>query len=148
MTHESTIDYSFDPARFDRDRIHAFLSTEAYWSMGVPRAVVDRAIDHSLGIGAYRDGEQIGFARVVTDRATFAYLADVFVVQSARGRGIARTMVGALLAHEDLAGLRRVFLFTADAHALYRSLGFSAVAKPERAMEIVRPDVYRSASSA
>jgi GNAT superfamily N-acetyltransferase len=138
------ITLSFDVDQLDRSLIHAFLSTEAYWSIGVPRAVVERAVANSLCIGAYRDGAQVGFARVVTDRATFAYLADVFVIAPARGRGIARTMVDALLAHDDLQGLRRVLLFTADAHPLYRSLGFSALARPERAMEIVRPDVYRS----
>jgi len=141
------IDLSFDVARLDVAAIHAFLSTDAYWSMGVPRDVVERAIANSLCIGAYRGSEQVGFARVVTDRATFAYLADVFVVSSARGRGIGRRMVGALLGRDDLRGLRRVLLFTADAHALYRDLGFTALAKPDRGMEILRPDVYKRASS-
>jgi GNAT superfamily N-acetyltransferase len=145
---DDSIDLSFDAARLDVAAIHGFLSTQAYWSMGVPRDVVERAIANSLCIGAYRERDQVGFARVVTDRATFAYLADVFVVTSARGQGIARRMVGTLLAHDDLASLRRVLLFTADAHPLYRGLGFAALAKPERGMEILRPDVYESASSA
>ncbi len=138
--------FSFDAARLDRDVIHRFLSDEAYWSLGISRATVDRSIDHSLSIGAYRDVQQIGFARLVTDRATFAYLADVFVLPHERGRGIAREMVRTLMAHEDAQGLRRVLLFTADAHALYRDFGFAPLAKPERAMEIVRPDLYRTAA--
>ena len=140
---------SFDRARLDVDRIHRFLSTEAYWSPGVPREVVERAIGNSLCIGAYREGTtQIGFARLVTDRATFGYLADVFVIESARGAGVARTMVRALLDHPDAQGLRRVMLVTADAHPLYRSLGFTALNHPERGMEIVRPDIYRAAQPA
>ena len=138
---------SFDADRFDVDLIHRFLSREAYWSLDIPRPVVERAIANSLCIGAFADDGQVGFGRLVTDRATFAYLADVFVVASRRGTGIARRMVAALLDHHDVQGLRRVLLFTADAHALYRGLGFSPLARPERGMEIVRPDLYRTASS-
>lgn len=137
------VSLSFDAARLDVDLIHRFLSTEAYWSLGIPRALVERAIAHSICIGAYRGAEQVGFARLTTDRATFAYLGDVFVIESERGRGIAAHMVRALLDHDDAQGLRRVLLFTADAHALYEGLGFAALARPERAMEIVRPDIYR-----
>ena len=141
------VEFSFNPARLDLDLIHRFLSTEAYWSIGIPRATVDRAIAHSLCIGAYRadrgDGGQVGFARLTTDRATFAYLSDVFVVTDERGRGIAQRMVRALLDHDDVQGLRRIVLFTADAHALYRGLGFSSLSRPERGMEILRPDSYR-----
>jgi len=135
---------SFDPERLDLDLIHRFLSTQAYWSSGIPRAVVERSVANSLCIGAYRETAQVGFARLVTDRATFAYLADVFVVAAERGHGIATRMVRALLAHHDVQGLRRVLLFTADAHALYEGLGFRTLARPERGMEILRPDVYRS----
>lgn len=137
--------FSFDPARLDLDVVHAFLSTEAYWSIGIPRATVARAIAHSLCIGAYRDDRQIGFARLTTDRATFAYLGDVFVVSTDRGKGIAREMVRRLLVHEDVQALRRVLLFTADAHSLYASLGFTPLVRPERGMEIVRPGIYRAA---
>jgi GNAT superfamily N-acetyltransferase len=136
------IAYSFDPVRLDVDLVHRFLSTEAYWSRGVPRTVVERAIAGSLCIGAYRGGEQVGFARLVTDRATFAYLSDVFVVAAARGAGVGKRMVGALLAHPDVQGLRRVLLFTADAHDLYRQFGFAPLARPERGMEVLQTDVY------
>ncbi len=146
-TLRDTVELSFDPARLDLDLIHRFLSTDAYWSAGIPRAVVERAVANSLCIGAYADGAQVGFARLITDRATFAYLADVFVVSARRGRGIATRMVRALLAHDDVWGLRRVLLFTADAHALYEGLGFASLARPERAMEIVRPNIYRIAAS-
>lgn len=132
---------SFDPARLDRGAIHAFLA-QSYWSPGIPRAVVETAIDHSLCIGLFCQGKQVGFARAVTDRATFAYLADVFVVEAHRGQGQARRMVETLLAHPDLQGLRRLMLATRDAHALYAPFGFRPLAKPERMMEKHDPDVY------
>ena len=106
-----------------------------------------RAIANSLCIGAYREAQQIGFARLTTDRATFAYLSDVFVVASERGQGIGRRTVRALLDHQDVRGLRRIVLFTSDAHALYREFGFTALSKPERGMEILRPDSYRASAS-
>lgn len=136
---------SADPARLDRALIHAWLSTESYWARGIPRAVLDRALDHSLCFGAYRDGAQVGFARVVTDRATFAYLADVFMLPEARGQGGARRLVAAVLAHPDLQGLRRMALATRDAHALYAQYGFTPLARPETFMERYRPDVYAAA---
>lgn len=144
---DRVVELSFDDARLDIDVIHRFLSTEAYWSPGVPRAVVERAIAHSLCVGAYTENRQVGFARLVTDRATFAYLADVFVVVSERGRGVAKRMVQALLDHGEAGSLRRVLLFTADAHALYRGLGFAPLGRPERAMEIVQPELYRTVAS-
>ncbi len=146
-TQGEPIEFSFDSARLDLDAIHRFLSDEAYWSLGVPRATVECAIAHSLCIGAYRGAHQVGFARLVTDCATFAYLADVFVIASERGRGIAQRMVRTLLDHEDVTGLRRILLFTAETHALYRGLGFSALARPERGMEILRPDSYRGSAA-
>ena len=148
MTAASVPELSFDRARLDLDVIHRFLSTEAYWSLGIPRAVVERAIAHSLCIGAYRDGAQVAFARLVTDHATFAYLGDVFVVAAERGAGLATRLVRTLLDHDDIQGLRRVLLFTADAHAVYRGLGFAPLARPERGMEIVVPDVYRASPDA
>lgn len=147
ISHDDLVEFSFDSARLDLDIIHRFLSGDAYWSLGISRTTVDRAIVHSLCIGAYRGGHQVGFARLVTDRATFAYLADVFVIAGERGRGIARRMVGTLLEHDNVQGLRRIILFTADAHALYRDLGFSALARPERGMEILRPDSYSAVAS-
>jgi GNAT superfamily N-acetyltransferase len=122
--------------------VHAFL-TRSYWAQGVPREVVLRSVRHSLCFGAYDGGRQVAFARVITDRATFAYLADVFVVESHRGRGIARRLMSVIRAHPDLQGLRRWSLATRDAHGLYRQFGFTALASPGLWMELHDPDVYR-----
>jgi GNAT superfamily N-acetyltransferase len=130
-----------DPARIDVAAAHAYLA-RSYWSPGIPLAIVERAIANSLCVAAYHRGEQVGLARVVTDRATFAYLADVYVLEEHRGLGIARAMVAHLQAHRELQGLRRWLLFTADAHALYEQLGWSPLAHPERGMEQHRPDIY------
>jgi len=134
---------STDRGRLDRALLHGFLR-EAYWSRGIPRAVLERAIDHSLCFGLYRGAQQVGFARVVTDQATFAYLADVFVLEAHRGRGLATWMVERILAHEALQGLRRFLLATRDAHAVYRRCGFAALSSPDRLMEILRPHAYET----
>ena len=118
---------STDPARLDRDLIHRFLSQEAYWSRGIPRASVERAIDHSTPFGLYEGAGQIGFARVVTDYTAFAYLGDVFVLGPHRGRGLGVWLVETVLAHPDLQELRTMLLFTHDAHDLYRRFGFGAM---------------------
>ncbi|MFZ5747104.1 MAG: GNAT family N-acetyltransferase [Pseudomonadota bacterium] len=136
---------SFDAAELQRDGIHAFL-TDSYWARGIARDLVDRAIDGSLCVGAYDEADQVGFARVVTDRATFAYLADVFVLPDHRGKGVARAMVQALHDHPELQGLRRWLLATADAHPVYAGLGWTPVAKPERFMERHFPNVYGAVS--
>lgn len=138
----SAVTISFDPVRVDRSRVHRWLSCEAYWSIGIGRDIVDRAIDHSLVASAFAGGEQVAFARVVTDRATFAWLCDVFVAESARGRGIGTRLVAAIVEHPDLQGLRRWGLRTRDAHALYERFGFTPLADPPRAMERHNPDVY------
>jgi GNAT superfamily N-acetyltransferase len=115
---------STDPDRLDRETIHAFLRT-AYWSPGIEREVVDRGIDGSIPFGLYGpDGEQAGFARAVTDGATFAWIADVFVLEPHRGRGLGVWLVEAVLAHPEVSGVRRVMLGTADAHGLYERFGF------------------------
>ena len=122
---------STDPARLDLDRIHAFLSG-AYWSPGIPRELVERAIANSMPFGVYApSGEQVGFARVVTDRATYAYLADVFIETAARGRGLGKFLVACVVAHPELQGLRRWALATADAHGLYARHGFAPPANPD-----------------
>jgi GNAT superfamily N-acetyltransferase len=132
---------SDDPSRVDLDVVHGFLTT-AYWSTGVSRHTVARAIAGSVVMGAYApDGRQVGFARAVTDGATFAWLADVFVLPAHRGRGIARAMVTALLEHPELQELRRWMLATADAQALYAALGFDAPDHPYRLMERRQPGV-------
>jgi GNAT superfamily N-acetyltransferase len=116
-----------DPGRLDRDLIHAFLRDQSYWAEGVPRAVVDRSIEHSLNFGLYRGDDQIGFARVITDHATYGYLSDVFVVPAEQGRGLGRWLVEQVMAHPTLLGLRRITLATRDAHDLYRAVGFGPV---------------------
>ena len=143
-----TYEISSDPARLDLDVIHRFLSEDAYWSPGIPRATVERAIKNSFCFGVYLpDGSQIGFARLVTDRATFAYLADVFVLPQHRGRGISKRLMEAILAHPELQGLRRWLLATRDAHGLYAQFGFKPLANPSRLMERHDPDVYLKAKS-
>jgi GNAT superfamily N-acetyltransferase len=133
---------SFAPADIDARAAHAFL-VSAYWCEGVPLALLERAIANSLCIALHAEGlGQVGFARVVTDRATFAYLCDVYVLDAHRSRGLATWMIESLLAHADLQGLRRFMLFTRDAHALYTGRGFAPLATPQRGMEIVKPGIY------
>jgi GNAT superfamily N-acetyltransferase len=127
---------STDPARLDRGLIHRFLSEEAYWAKGRSREIVDRGIDHSIPFGAYEPdgGAQVGFARVVTDRCTFAWIADVFVVPEHRGRGVGKQLVETILAHPELQTMGRWLLGTADAHGLYEQFGFEPLARTERFM--------------
>jgi GNAT superfamily N-acetyltransferase len=132
---------STDRTRFDVVAIHAFLS-RSYWSPGIPRATVERAIANSLAFGVFHGVEQVGFARVITDRTTFAYLADVYILEGHRGQGLGKRLIETILAHEDLQGLRRFMLATRDAHALYAGFGFKALAAPDRLMEILDPHVY------
>ena len=128
---------STDPGRLDLEVVHGFLRDDASWSRGIPRAVVARAIAGSLPFGLYAPrGAQAGFARVVSDRATFAWLADVFVLPDHRGRGLGAWLVECVLAHPELQGLRRWALATADAHALYARFGFTAL--PDPALFMVR----------
>ena len=128
-----------DPTRIDADAVHRFLSEESYWSPGVPREVVERSLRWSLCFWCYaRDGSFAGFARAVTDRAVFAYLADVFVLPEHRGCGLGVWLMETMLGHPHLQGLRRVFLVTADAHGLYERFGFHAPRGVERFMEIAR----------
>ena len=146
MTYEvSDADYvvSDDPARLDIDFVHAFL-VSSYWSPGILPKVVERAIAGSLAFGLYGpDGKQAGFARVISDRATFAYIADVFVDESHRGKGLGKLLMRAIMFHPDLQGLRRWSLSTLDAHGLYQQFGFRALEHPECFMEIADPNVYR-----
>jgi GNAT superfamily N-acetyltransferase len=135
------IEISTDRARMDVDAIRAFLA-RSYWAEGIPREVVATAIDNSLCFGAFDGARQIGFVRVVTDYATFAYVADVYVLEEYRGRGISKTLMAAVRAHAGLQGLRRWHLATRDAHGLYRQFGFTALADPNRHMEIVDAEVY------
>ena len=141
----NTYEISTDPSRLQLDAIHAYL-TRSYWSPGIPRDVVARAIANSLCFGLYlldgqasRGDTQVGFARVVTDKSSFAYLADVHVLEAHRGQGLSKRLVEAVLAHPDLQGMRRFLLATRDAHGLYAQFGFKAPAKPENFMEIRTP---------
>lgn len=133
---------STDPADIDFEVVHGFLSTQAYWCPGIPRAVVERAAANSLCFSALLDGRQVGFARVIGDRATFAYLADVFVLPAARGQGISKAVMAAVMAHPELRKLRRFMLATADAHALYAQHGFGPLSRPDRFMERYHPTAY------
>ncbi|KJC58764.1 GNAT family acetyltransferase [Bradyrhizobium sp. LTSPM299] len=134
---------STDPHRLDVEVIHRFLAEESYWSPGIPRSVVERSIANSICFGVYHGAAQIGLARVVTDKSTFALLADVFILESHRGKGLSKWLMRCVVEHEDLQGLRRLLLLTSDAHGLYRQFGFEALGSPSRFMEIVRPDLYR-----
>lgn len=134
-----TIDYSDDRARLDLDSVHGWLAS-SYWSPGIARETVERAIRGSHPLGAYRDGAQIGFARIISDAATFGWIADVWVAEAARGQGVGRGLVGWFLAHPDYRDLRRIGLVTADAHGVYAALGFHALLRPERYMERLHPD--------
>jgi GNAT superfamily N-acetyltransferase len=140
---EAPYEISTDAGRLDVALIHRWLSQESYWAKGVPLGVVERAIANSINFGVYhaKDG-QIGFARVISDRATFAYLADVFVLEAHRGKGLSKQMMAAVLAHPDLQGLRRWLLATRDAHGLYEQFGFTLPKAANRFMERVDPDVY------
>lgn len=137
---ESTRDDGFtvstDPARLDMALIHRVLSTESYWAEGRSFDQVARGFAHSLPFGVYRpDGTLVGWARIISDYATFAYISDVWVLESERGRGLSKFLVAAMLAHPDLQGLRRWSLNTKDAHGLYAQFGFTGLSEPERAME-------------
>lgn len=133
---------STDRARLDLDVIHGFL-TNCYWAKGIPRETVARSIEHSLCFGVYDgSGAQVGFARVVSDFATVAYLGDVFILESHRGRGLSKWMMECIMQHPALQNLRRWILLTRDAHGLYAKSGFTPVKSPERYMELHRGNVY------
>jgi len=134
--HRAGYSISTDPARLDIDVIHRFL-TASYWATGISRDQVSRSIAHSLCFAIYHDGSgaQVGFARVITDRTTFGYLSDVFVLEHHRGQGLARWLIEVILDHPELQGFRRWILATRDAHRVYASVGFTALEHPERVMQ-------------
>jgi GNAT superfamily N-acetyltransferase len=133
---------STDKSRLNMELIHSFLSG-SYWATDIPLDTVKRAIAGSLCFGVYKGHEQVGFARLITDSATFAYLADVFILEAYRGQGLSKWLVQTIVAHPDLQGLRRWMLATRDAHELYRKFGFEIVNHPERWMEIHNAEIYR-----
>lgn len=136
---------STDPSRLDRSLIACFLAG-SYWAKGIPQEVVDRSIEGSLCFGLYRGQTQLGFARVITDYATFAYLADVFVVETSRGEGLGVWMMEVIMSQPRLQNLRRWMLATRDAHGLYEKFGWRSLENPERMMEIVDPEIYQKKS--
>lgn len=140
----STYEISTDHNRLQIDLIHQYLSQDSYWAQNIPLAVVQRSLQHSLCFGVYDVNGQVGFARVITDRATFAYLADVFILPGHRGRGLSKQLMQTIHEHPDLQQLRRWVLFTRDAHGLYAQFGWTPV--PEemipRMMQLHNPDVY------
>jgi ribosomal protein S18 acetylase RimI-like enzyme len=133
---------SDDPSRIDLDVVYGYLS-RAYWCAGIPRPLVERAVQSSLVFGVFAHRKQVGFARVVTDSATFAYLCDVFILEPFQGAGLGKWLVEAVLDHPRLQGLRRFVLATRDAHRLYERYGFRPLANPDRFMERHDPDAYR-----
>jgi GNAT superfamily N-acetyltransferase len=140
MQKEYTI--STDASRLNLEFIYRFL-TSCYWAEGIPREIVQRSIENSICFGVFHGDEQVGFARVVTDRATYAYIGDVFIIDSHRGRGLGKKLMNAIMQHPELQHLRRWSLVTADAHGLYAQLGFTPLANPQRYMEIYDADVYK-----
>ena len=130
---------STDNSFLDFDTIFNYLDQQSYWAKGIPAARLKKAMEHSLCFGVYKDGLQAGFARVVTDRATFAYLCDVFILPAYQGAGLSKWMMQTIMAHPDLQGLRRWSLATLDAHGLYKQFGFKEVSNPEVWMQIFTP---------
>ncbi len=143
----TTLKICTDRTALDLDLVYRFLSEQSSWARGLPRPVFDRAVANSLCFGAYTNGGQIGFARVVTDGATFANLVDVFVLPAYRGHGYSKRLMEAVLAHPDLQGLRRFTLATGDAHGLYAQFGFTAPLRPASLMERYFPEIYVYPSS-
>ena len=140
ITNDYTI--STDKSRLDLAFVHKFLSTEAYWCLNIPIDTVRRCVEHSLCFGVYFGEQQVGFARIISDYATIAYLGDVFVVPEHRGKGLSKRLIEEIMAHPDLQGLRRWILLTGDAHGLYQQFGWKPVARPDLYMEIANPNIY------
>lgn len=134
---------SDDRHRLDPDVIHRYLTEDSYWAAGISRTLVERSIENSLCLGIYHEGAQVGFGRIVTDKATFAMVADVFVLEAHRGKGLSKWLMQCIIDHPDLQGLRRLLLLTLDAHGLYAQYGFTPLAAPERFMEVLTLDVYQ-----
>jgi len=133
---------STDKEKLDIDLIHSFLN-RTYWAEGISKETIRRSIEGSLCFGLFENDKQVGFARMITDRATFAYLADVFIIEEYRGRGLSKWLMEVIMSHPDLQGLRRMILATKDAHGLYEKFGFTPLINVERWMHILDPDVYK-----
>ena len=134
---------STDKQLLDIPAIHSFLTT-SYWAEGIPFETVKKSIEHSLNFGVYTAGKQVGFARVITDYATYAYIGDVYILEDFRGQGLSKWLMQMIADHPELQGLRRWTLLTKGAHELYRKTGFTEPQNPERYMEKTNPDIYKS----
>ena len=134
---------SSDREKLDLPLIHKYLSTQAYWCLNIPFAILKRSVENSLCFGVYHGDRQVGFARIISDYATIAYLGDVFIIPEHRGKGLSKRLMETIMAHPDLQGLRRWILLTGDAHGLYRQFGWKPVANPDLYMELANPDVYK-----
>jgi len=137
---------SDEKEKLDAEYIHDYLSNRSYWAENIPLETVKRSIDGSICFGMYDDGKQIGFARVVTDKATFGYLADVFIDEDFRAQGLSKWLMEIIMAYPELQGLRRWMLGTKDAHSLYEKFGFEPLENPKRIMHIYNADVYKGVS--
>ena len=134
---------STNKSRLDISAIHHFLSTEAYWSLNIPFETVKKSIDHSLNFGLYHNEQQIGFARIISDFSTIAYLGDVYVLPEFRGLGLSKWLMETITSFPELQGLRRWILLTGDAHGLYKQFGWKDISNHERWMELHNKDVYK-----
>ena len=135
---------STDKQKINTRLVHEYLSQQSYWSLGISLPVVIKTVENSLCFGIYKNEKQVGFTRVISDFATYAYLADVFVLPPERGKGLSKWLMKIILGHPELKGLRRFVLATKDAHGLYEQFGFKIYANPEMLMSIYNPDVYSS----
>ena len=135
---------STDKSKLDINVIHKFLSEEADWSENIPLKLLKKGIKNSFCFGVYNNDKQVGFARLITDYATFAYLADVFILPAHRGKNLGKMLMNKIMEHPELQSLRRISLVTTDAHGLYEKFGFTSPSKPETLMEIFKPDIYKS----
>lgn len=135
--------FSDDKKKIDALAVHHYLSTQSYWAKDIPLEIVLKSIDNSLCFGIYKEKQQVGFARWITDKATFAYLADVYVDPQHRGIGLSKKLMSLMLFHKDLQGLRKYMLGTLDAHGLYAQFGFKAIEEPDKLMAITIPDIYK-----
>lgn len=133
---------STDKAKLDLDSIHEFLSTKAYWCLNIPKDKVQISIQNSLCFGVYQNEKQIGFARIISDLSTIAYLGDVYILEEYRGKGLSKWLMQTIMSYPDLQGLRRWILLTGDAHGLYRQFGWTDIADPAKWMELHNKDVY------
>jgi len=133
---------STEKEKFDIDLIHSFL-TRSYWAEGISKEIIKRSIEGALCFGVFENDKQIGFARVITDKATFAYLADVFIIKDYRGLGLSKWLMEVIMSHPELQGLRRMMLATRDAHGLYEKFGFTPLNNVDRWMQIHNPEIYK-----